>query len=94
MLNHSRITVQNIYQIRHYNGGPKVSPGNPYWRRRLSTVDLLIKLACCVKKEIMHPISKADDLNLLVQGVQLYWAFPFSKCSMVCPSNDISQLTV
>ncbi len=25
-------------------------PGNPYWRGRLSTVDLLIKVACFVKK--------------------------------------------
>jgi len=26
----------------------------------------------------MFSVSKAADLNLLVQGGQLYWAFPFS----------------
>jgi hypothetical protein len=31
----------------------------------------------------MFAISKAADLNQLVQGGQLYWAFPFSKGSLV-----------
>jgi hypothetical protein len=38
-------------------------------------VELLIKIACLVKKEIMLALSKGADLNLLVQG-QLYLAFP------------------
>jgi len=38
----------------------------------LSTVDLLVKVACFVNKNIMFAISKAADLNKLVQGGQLY----------------------
>ncbi len=30
----------------------------------------------------MFALSKAADLNWLVQGGQLYWAFPFSKVSV------------
>ncbi len=39
---------------------------------RLSTVDLHIKATCFVKKYIMFALPKTDDLNLLVQGGQLY----------------------
>jgi hypothetical protein len=49
-----------------------VLAGNPNWRGRLSTVGLLIKLACFVKKEIMFAFSKEADLNYLVQGGQMY----------------------
>jgi hypothetical protein len=42
--------------------------GNTNWRERLSTVDLLIKGAGFAKKLIIFAISKAADLNLLVQG--------------------------
>ncbi len=45
---------------------------------RLSTIDL-IRVVCLVKKKIMFKISKAADLNKLVQEGQLYRAFPFSK---------------
>jgi hypothetical protein len=43
----------------------------------LSMIDLLIKVAGFIA------ISKAADLNLSVQGGQLYWFFPFSKDSLV-----------
>jgi hypothetical protein len=36
---------------------------NTNGRGRLSTVDLLIKVACFVKKEIMLALSKAIDKN-------------------------------
>jgi hypothetical protein len=39
------------------------SPGNTYWRGRLSTVDLLIKVACFVKKINNVNKSKAADQN-------------------------------
>ncbi len=39
---------------------------------RPSTVNLLIRVACFVKKKIMLTFSKAADLNKFVQGVQLY----------------------
>jgi len=54
--------------------------GNPYWRGRLSTNDLLIK------KNIITVI-KAADLNYLVQGGQLDWSFPFSKGSLMVGSK-------
>jgi len=31
---------------------------------------------------LVFSISKAADLNWLVQGGQLYWAFLFCKCSL------------
>ncbi len=31
----------------------------------------------------MFDVSKAADLSLLVLGGDLYWAFPFGKCSLV-----------
>jgi hypothetical protein len=43
--------------------------GNPCWRGRLSTADLLDKIACFVKKE---KVLTAADLNYSVQGVQPY----------------------
>jgi hypothetical protein len=39
---------------------------------KLRTVDLLIKVACFVKKEIMFALSKGADLTDLVQGGQMY----------------------
>ncbi len=62
--------------------GMSDQPGNSYWRERLSTVDLLIKMGCFVKKENLVPVWKAADLNSLVQGGQLYRYFPFSKASL------------
>ncbi len=37
--------------------------GNSYWRRRLSTADLLIKIGYFVKKENLVSVWKAADLN-------------------------------
>ncbi len=45
-----------------------VQSGKSYRRGRLSTVDLLVKIACTVKKSV----SKAAGLNQLVQGGRLY----------------------
>jgi len=53
--------------------------GNTCWRGRLSTADLLDKIACFVKKE---KVLTAADLNYSVQGVQPYLSFPFSKDSL------------
>ncbi len=58
---------------------------NSNWRGRLSTVDILIKVACFVKK-----VDSVAYLNQLIQAGQLYWAFPFSKGSLV---HDAPQLT-
>jgi hypothetical protein len=38
-------------------------PVNPNAMVKISTVDLLIKVACCVKKITIFAISKAADLN-------------------------------
>jgi hypothetical protein len=35
----------------------------------------------------MFALSKAADLICLVQGGQLYWAFPFSKGSLLIPKK-------
>ncbi len=61
----------------------KVESGNPNRSRRLSTVDLLIRVTSFAKKKILFSISKAADPNKLVQGDQLYRAFPFSEGSLV-----------
>jgi hypothetical protein len=53
-----------IYQARY----PKA--GNANFMGRLSTVDLLIKVVCFVKKKGMLSISKVADLNKLLQGGQ------------------------
>jgi hypothetical protein len=53
-----------------------VTSGNTNWGGRLSTIDLLIKVARFVKKSRLFWIQKRADRNLLVQGGQLYWAFP------------------
>jgi hypothetical protein len=47
----------------------------------------LIKVACFVRKGIMFSISKEAYLNLLVQGGQMYRAFPFSKGSLPPPTS-------
>ncbi len=46
-----------------------VLPGNTYWRARHSTVDLLLKVACFVKRSIKFSIEKEADLNLLYKEV-------------------------
>jgi hypothetical protein len=49
----------------------------------LSTINLLIKVTCFVNNlNYIFNINGAD-LNKLVQGGQLYLAFPFSKVSLV-----------
>jgi hypothetical protein len=45
--------------------------GNTNLGERLSTVDLLIKIACFVKNVNKLSIQKGADLSLLVQGGQL-----------------------
>jgi hypothetical protein len=50
--------------------------------KRLSTVYLLIKVACLVTKETLFSVSNAAHLYELVQGGQPYGAFPFRKNSL------------
>ncbi len=65
---HKKISLKRLQKVY------TVQAGNTNWRGRLSTVDLLFKVTCFVKKQIMLAISKAQH----VHGGQLYWAFPFS----------------
>ncbi len=58
------------------------TPGNANWGGGLSTVDLLIEVACFDKNVNIIFNKKGTDLNKLVQGGQLYWAFPFGKVSL------------
>jgi len=39
-------------------------------------------------------MSKVADLNQLVQGGQLYWAFPFSKGSLLSVIIKITMLRI
>ncbi len=76
----TKYSSPNYLELYWYNA-QIIFPENPYWRGILSTVDLLIKEASFVKK-INNTINlKWADPNL-VQGGQLYWAFPFSKGSL------------
>jgi hypothetical protein len=45
------------------SSAPNKQAGNTNRSGRLSTVDLLINVACFVKNKIMLAISKAADLN-------------------------------
>jgi hypothetical protein len=56
--------------------------GNTNWGGRLSTVDQLIKVACFVKK-VNNIFNIKRNWSKLVQGGQLYWAFPFSNASLI-----------
>ncbi len=58
------------------------SAGNANWGGRLSTADLLIKVDCFIKK--IHNLFNIERnwSKLVIQGGQLYWAFPFSKTSL------------
>ncbi len=58
--------------------------GNTNRSERQGTVDFLIKLACFVKAEIYVSNIKNSwsELAQVVQGDQLYWAFPSSKGSL------------
>jgi hypothetical protein len=49
-----------------------ISAGNTNLRGRLSTVDLLIKVASFVKKQIIFTFSKIADVNWFVLGGQPY----------------------
>ncbi len=53
--------------------------GNPYWRGRLSTVDLLVLTSLdqllLIQQKILCFFTK--------QATLMYWAFPFSWCSLV-----------
>jgi hypothetical protein len=69
-----------------------VKPGNTNWGGKLSTVDLPIKIAWFVQKQVMFVLSKAADPNKLVKGGQMYWSFPFCKTSLVKPTA-IHKLT-
>ena len=53
---------------------------------RLSTVDLLIKVDCFIKK--VYNSFNITNLNRLLLGGQLYWAFPLSKTSLGLPVNS------
>jgi len=54
----------------------------PIMKGKAQYVNLLNKVACFVKKKIMIAILTVADLNLSVQGVQLYFVFPFTNGSL------------
>ncbi len=58
-------------------GHCKLHHGGKLQQGMLSTVDLIVKIACFVKT-----VLKGAGLNWLVQGGQIHWTFPFSKGSL------------
>jgi hypothetical protein len=80
---HFASNFMHQFVLQHTAQESNALPGNTNWRGRLSTVDLLIKVACFVKRVNNNLILKGEYINLLVQGGQLYLAFPFSKISLV-----------
>jgi hypothetical protein len=75
---------------------PNDTAGKPYWRGRLSTIDLPIKVAWLALKT---SILKGTDLSWLVLGGQPYWAIPFSKASLetvraVLANHCVDQMSV
>jgi hypothetical protein len=60
-----------------------IRPGNLYWRGRLSTVDLLVLTSInqlIFRLKIFLPVLQNKLPN---RGGQVYWALPFSQCSVI-----------
>ncbi len=58
--------------------------GSPYWRRRLSTVDLLVKIGCFCKQEKYSWSMKSTLSEFLVSTRRstVHWSFPFNRDSL------------
>ncbi len=61
--------------------------GKTNWRENLSTIDLLFKVARLVKSKQCFQYQK----QLIVQGGQSYWTFPFSKGSLQKDALQVGQ---
>ncbi len=73
--------IQNVKNSA-YSPESNRQAGTPNWGGRLTTIDP-IKLACfCKKCKWYFYYKKGAELNYLVQGGQMYWAFPFNKTSL------------
>ncbi len=71
------------YNICRYFYKLTLKPGKPYWRGRLSTVNLLIKTARFVKKK-KYKFSMISSWSKLVSTRR--WtvqSFPSTKCSLL-----------
>ncbi len=76
-LSYSRFSLAKLHKMFKvpffvFEAHMSVLPGNTYRREKLSTIDLLLKVACFVKVLTMFTILKATHLNRLVLGGQLY----------------------
>ncbi len=56
--------------------------GNPYWRGKISTIDLLVLTSSNQLLLILKLYFSHLQNNLSYCGGQSYWAFPFSKGSL------------
>ncbi len=63
-----------------------VGPGKPYWMDRIITVVLLVLTSLDQLLFILKLYFSVFTNNLPYWGGQPYWAFPFSKSSLVGPS--------
>ncbi len=78
----SRLIIRSnrcLWRVQTSRKCPK--EGNPCWRGRLSTVDLLINAACLVQEKKICIKSSWSRL-MYVLGGQLYWFFHLSKDSL------------
>jgi hypothetical protein len=73
---------------------PRACEEKPYWRGMVSTVDLLIKMGCFVKKKNKVSILKAADLDKLWQGGQQYCSFPISEDSLACVTIFVRKTVI
>ncbi len=63
-------------------------PGSPYWRRRISTIDLLVLQTdplLFILKNIFFFFSKTSYRN---KESMVHWAFPFSKTSIPVSTHE------
>ncbi len=65
---------------RYRNVTQFLKPGNPNWRERINTIDLLVYISCFSYWNYIFPFLQN---KLSSWGGQLYWAFPFGKTFML-----------
>jgi len=78
------LLVFNVFNYNIFFWHPPVTkPGNPNWKGRISTVDLLLLTSSNLLLFILKLHFSFLQNNLSQWGGQLQWAFPFIKDSLV-----------
>ncbi len=69
------VMAQYIKLLKNFNLPALLGNGKPYWSGRLSTVDLLIKIGCFVKKDSFSKKSSyfgPNDIRLFTAIIYEY----------------------